>query len=426
MIEPPACQRDPGQNFWQSDCGNSQAAVFYFCSFYVLITYIILNLLVAIILENFSLFYSNDEDALLSYGDIHMFQLTWDMLDKNRKGEITLSQLKMLLNLLRGRIQVELDRARLKIKHMSQEMERLRGGGNVTFHEVLIMLSYRSVDIRKSLQVEELVEREELERLIEEEVAKATIRAWLDKCIRRIKKQKQAASILQGLRTTNQNVPEPLFTVTEAAPTAEDLTAAFEREHLKNLEMEKIQKDHLETDMSEFHGAKVDEKSGARKSASNQVERLTSLPLPQGKKFHPGAESFASAQSSFPGSTSRPDSRHNRLHMNLSSTAAVLSRKSSIPYAHATGSSAGNVSALPVPHNAPHGFSFASMKQRLAQYAATADEASDQSFDNINSWWADEVRKACNQKKLLEEGHSSPSDTSDEDEEEFVKRVPYL
>lgn len=40
------------------------------------------------------------------------------------------------------------------------------------------MLSYRSVDIRKALQLEELLAREELEYLIEEEVAKQTIR-WV-------------------------------------------------------------------------------------------------------------------------------------------------------------------------------------------------------------------------------------------------------
>ena len=34
------------------------------------------------------------------------------------------------------------------------------------------MLSYRSVDIRKSLQLEELLQREELEFIVEEEVAK--------------------------------------------------------------------------------------------------------------------------------------------------------------------------------------------------------------------------------------------------------------
>ena len=39
----------------------------------------------AIIMENFSLFYSNEEDALLSYNDIRQFQNTWNMVDINRK-----------------------------------------------------------------------------------------------------------------------------------------------------------------------------------------------------------------------------------------------------------------------------------------------------------------------------------------------------
>ena len=49
------------------------------------------------------------------------------------------------------------------------------------------MLAYRSVDIRKSLQLEELLAREELEFTIEEEVAKQTIRNWLDKCLKRVR-----------------------------------------------------------------------------------------------------------------------------------------------------------------------------------------------------------------------------------------------
>ncbi len=49
----------------------------------------------------------------------------------------------------------------------------------------------RSVDIRKALQPEELLAREELEYLIEEEVAKLTIRRWLDGCLRRIRERDQ-------------------------------------------------------------------------------------------------------------------------------------------------------------------------------------------------------------------------------------------
>lgn len=43
------------------------------------------HLILAIIMENFSLFYSNEEDALLSYNDFRQFQNTWNMVDVNRK-----------------------------------------------------------------------------------------------------------------------------------------------------------------------------------------------------------------------------------------------------------------------------------------------------------------------------------------------------
>lgn len=46
----------------------------------------------------------------------------------------------------------------------------------VTILQVLNMLSYRTVDIRKSLQLEELLQREEIEYFIEEAVAMQTIK----------------------------------------------------------------------------------------------------------------------------------------------------------------------------------------------------------------------------------------------------------
>ncbi|VDK69634.1 unnamed protein product, partial [Cylicostephanus goldi] len=105
-------------------------------------------------------------------------------------------RVKFLLRLLRGRLEVDPNKDRLLFKHMCYEMERLHNGEDVSFHDVLNMLSYRSVDIRKSLQLEELLQREELEYLIEEEVAKQTIRAWLEQCLRRIK-QKQSVQLTQ-------------------------------------------------------------------------------------------------------------------------------------------------------------------------------------------------------------------------------------
>lgn len=44
MIQPPYCT--PADNYWQTDCGNFTGSLIYFCTFYVIITYIVLNLLV--------------------------------------------------------------------------------------------------------------------------------------------------------------------------------------------------------------------------------------------------------------------------------------------------------------------------------------------------------------------------------------------
>lgn len=63
------------------------------------------------------------------------------------------------------------------------------------------MLSYRSVDIRKALQLEELLAREEFEYIIEEEVAKQTIRTWLQGCLKKIR----AVRIISDLKSHQRN-----------------------------------------------------------------------------------------------------------------------------------------------------------------------------------------------------------------------------
>nr|QQY02464.1 sodium leak channel non-selective protein [Cryptocotyle lingua] len=186
MIQPPFCRMRP--NFWETDCGNFRAALIYFCSFYVIITYVMLNVLVAIIMENFSLFYSNDEDAIMSYNDIRNFQLAWNIIDVNRKGVIKASYVRFLLRLIpRERVGFDLSKKKDQqlFKEMCYEVETLRGGRDkdVSFHDVLMVLAYRTVDITKTLQLEELIAREELEYAIEEEVARQTIAAWIERCI---------------------------------------------------------------------------------------------------------------------------------------------------------------------------------------------------------------------------------------------------
>ena len=54
------------------------------------------HLQVAIIMENFSLFYSNEEDAMLSNADIRNFQNTWNIVDVNQRGMIPVSLLVLV------------------------------------------------------------------------------------------------------------------------------------------------------------------------------------------------------------------------------------------------------------------------------------------------------------------------------------------
>ncbi|KAI6235562.1 Sodium leak channel non-selective protein [Aphelenchoides besseyi] len=218
MRSPPLCYWKEGIDYWKTDCGNYFGAIFYFCSFYLIITYIVLNLLVAIIMANFSLFYANEEDALLSYSDIRNFQLVWNAVDIDQRGVIPVRRVKFLLRLLKGRLEVDPTKDRLLFKHMVYEMEKLHNGDDVSFHDILNMLSYRSVDIRKSLQLEELLQREELEYIIEEEVAKYTIRAWLEACLRRIKQEERQQSdqnLITQIRLSGPALPIPRASLVE-------------------------------------------------------------------------------------------------------------------------------------------------------------------------------------------------------------------
>lgn len=175
--EPYCTETTDNENYWESDCGTEFGALCYFISFYVILTFVLLNLFIAVIIENFSLFYSSEEDAALSNQDLYQYQLTWNLVDYNRKGFISVLQARLILRLLRGRLGV--DPSTFLYKHICLEIEKLRGGREVSFHDLLEILAYRSIDdISRSLQLEDLLAREELERSIEEEVAIQTIRDW--------------------------------------------------------------------------------------------------------------------------------------------------------------------------------------------------------------------------------------------------------
>ncbi|KAF3429704.1 hypothetical protein E2986_05904 [Frieseomelitta varia] len=265
MIQPPYCT--PAANYWETDCGNFHASLIYFCTFYVIITYIVLNLLVAIIMENFSLFYSNEEDALLSYADIRNFQNTWNVVDNHQKGFIPVKRVKFILRLLKGRLETDPQKDRLLFKHMCYELEKLNNGEDVTFHDVINMLSYRSVDIRKALQLEELLAREEFEYIIEEEVAKQTIRNWLEGCLKKIRASgKQQNSLVAGLRANTEQ--------------------AQQQEHVEEKGKEAVKEEETETKVIIFVITKQDTDAARHKAKKPVVlPRSDSIGSGSGRKY---------------------------------------------------------------------------------------------------------------------------------------------
>lgn len=57
--------------------------------------------------------------------------------DESRDSYLLFPQVKFVLRLLKGRLEVDPQKDRLLFKHMCFELERLHNGEDVTFHDVL-------------------------------------------------------------------------------------------------------------------------------------------------------------------------------------------------------------------------------------------------------------------------------------------------
>lgn len=212
MVDQPYCT-PADDTYWRSDCGNKAAAIIFFITFYVLVTFVVLNVFVAVIIENFSLFYASDEDSYLSNTDLRDFQMAWNLVDKGRRGIMSVPQARLFLriyiffkqnNYLKGRLGID-DRT-TSFRHMCCEIEKLRNGGDVSFHDVLGIIAYRTVDISHCLQLEELLEREELEYTIDQEVAIQTIRDWFIKLRMKRDREKQPKERASPLASSNESI----------------------------------------------------------------------------------------------------------------------------------------------------------------------------------------------------------------------------
>lgn len=178
MIGEPYCTINNDTNYWKSNCGNKPLALIYFHTYNWLITYVLLNVMIGVVIENFSIFYLADNDPIMSNQDIHIFQGGWSVVDNERQGFVTRRKARFCLRLIYEWL--KLDKP-LMLDRMFLEIER-NETNKVTFHNLLFIIAYKKIkDMSKSLQLEERLGRENLDKEILEEVAMDTIRNWVIK-----------------------------------------------------------------------------------------------------------------------------------------------------------------------------------------------------------------------------------------------------
>ncbi|KAF9927349.1 calcium channel protein [Linnemannia zychae] len=104
MVEAPSCTPNT-DSYLDNDCGSQPWAYAMFISFYIICTYIILNMFIAVIISNFSFAYQHDTiTTLITREDLRNFKLTWARFDPRGTGYIDPKYLSQFLRSLDGRL----------------------------------------------------------------------------------------------------------------------------------------------------------------------------------------------------------------------------------------------------------------------------------------------------------------------------------
>lgn len=109
------------KEFGRMECGNQILAYAYFISFMIIVSFIFLNLFIAIILESFNTS-QNEEGLKIGQQTLNQFSEIWSEFDKKGKGFIKYNELEQVMNRLISEESQMLFDARVKM--MEGEMEK--------------------------------------------------------------------------------------------------------------------------------------------------------------------------------------------------------------------------------------------------------------------------------------------------------------
>ncbi|XP_031785455.1 sodium channel protein 60E isoform X2 [Nasonia vitripennis] len=92
MVQPPDCDPTPTSRKLNGDCGYPLLAITYFTSFIIISYMIVINMYIAIILENFNQAHQEEEIGIVE-DDLEMFYIRWSKYDPHATQFIRFSQL---------------------------------------------------------------------------------------------------------------------------------------------------------------------------------------------------------------------------------------------------------------------------------------------------------------------------------------------
>ena len=120
---------------------------------------------------------------LMTNSDLKSYQEVWNLIDIDRSGKLSCNRAKLALNLSIFKLGFSIHMDKFMYKLMCAEIDKISGGKDITFHDLLLVLAYNDARVKLSrhLKLDERLAREDQVRSIVEEVAAQTICTWCAK-----------------------------------------------------------------------------------------------------------------------------------------------------------------------------------------------------------------------------------------------------
>ncbi|RKP08010.1 Ion transport protein-domain-containing protein [Thamnocephalis sphaerospora] len=145
MVEPPFCVG--ADDYLDTDCGSKYWSLFLFLSFYIIGTYILVNMFIVAVIDNFSYTYHRDIRAsFVTRSDIRKFKRVWATFDPLATGYISVQELPRLLRSLTGNFSMRIyddDHGIAELKRRALRTRRGPGGAEIVRPEAIV------VDLRR-------------------------------------------------------------------------------------------------------------------------------------------------------------------------------------------------------------------------------------------------------------------------------------